>query len=117
MLLGRPGWPAVQTEIVEALTFPGLLSISGCRWSGEPACASAWEMWQRADPAAREKSAWGPAGAGRWGGGEACGRQRAGEKGLPPAQWSPRGGLSEDNVPPGTRGFLRQAGGCAPAAS
>lgn len=23
MLLGRPGWPAVQTEIVEALTFRG----------------------------------------------------------------------------------------------
>lgn len=52
------------------------------------------------------------------GGGEgARGRQRAGEKGLPGAQWSPRGGPSEDNASLGTRGRLRQADGRAPAAS
>lgn len=42
----------------------------------------------------REKSAWGV-------GEEARGRQRAGEKGLLRAQWSPRGGPSEDNAVPG----------------
>lgn len=86
MLLGRPGWPAVQTEIVEALTFPGLLSISACRWPGEPACASAWEMWPLRERQL-EKPAWGW-GRGLW---ETEGR----EKGLPThngAPWRPLGG-------------------------
>lgn len=89
MLLGRPGWPAVQTEIVEALTFRGCCQSPRADGQPSPARASAWEMWQRGVPAAREKSlcrGWGR------GPGETEGRRERPAWRTMESPWRPLGG-------------------------
>lgn len=107
-MLARPGWPAVQTEMVEALTFRGCCQSP--RADGQPGASPLPCVGNAAAGDAgslREKSAWRRGGGGEGRPGETRGQEK---KAGPAHNGAPVAAPPRTMRSPGTRGGLRQAG-------